>query len=319
MALFPKNINEFLMLNGIPRGPLSKVYFVDPDNGTVGNSGTNFLSPLKGIEAAYALATDGQNDTIVYLGGDTSMNLAAPLVWSKSYTHLVGVCAPVHVGQRARIFQTSTVTGASPLLTVSGSGNIFKNFYIFQGVADATSLVNVSVTGQRNYFENVHIAGGGHATQAIDGGASLSLAGSENRFVDCTIGVDTISAATGMMGVIFPAGAQASRNKFENCTLSMYAGDTGAAFVEVLDGTAIDRYTVFDKCLFINSNSDNFLMASAFVIPAFAGNNSSRILLKDCMVHGVSKLDASDRGVLFGNMNAVTGADLSGVAVELIT
>ena len=42
-------------------------------------------------------------------------------------------------------------------------------------------------------------------------------------------------------------------------------------------------------------------------------------ILQDCMVLGVSKLDANDRGVLFGNMNAVTGADLSGVAVELIT
>ncbi len=37
------------------------------------------------------------------------------------------------------------------------------------------------------------------------------------------------------------------------------------------------------------------------------------------MFHNVTKLDANDRGVLFGNMGAVTGADLSGVAVQLIT
>ena len=28
MGLFPKNINEYLALQGIPRGPLSQVYFV---------------------------------------------------------------------------------------------------------------------------------------------------------------------------------------------------------------------------------------------------------------------------------------------------
>lgn len=318
MGLFPRNINEYLAIQGIPRGPNSQVYIVDPANGNNSNPGTSVKAPLASIEAAYALCTTNQHDVILYTAGSSGNNLAAAVTWSKSYTHLVGWCAPTQIGQRSRIFQTSTLTGASPLLTVSGSGCIFKNFYIFQGVNDNTSLINVSVTGGRNYFENVHFAGGGHATQAIDGGASLKLDGAEeNTFVNCTIGVDTVSAATGMVGILMDG--EARRNVFRNCMVTMYAGNTGAAFVEVVDGTGIDRYTLFDNCNFINSNSDNFLMASAFVIPAFAGNNSSRILLKDCMIHGVSKLDASDRGVLFGNMGAVSGADGSGVAVELVT
>ena len=59
-------------------------------------------------------------------------------------------------------------------------------------------------------------------------------------------------------------------------------------------------------------------MASAFVIPAIAANRPTRFILKDCILYGVTKLDASDRGVLMGNMDAVTAADLSGVAVELV-
>jgi hypothetical protein len=120
-----------------------------------------------------------------------------------------------------------------------------------------------------------------------------------------------------MMGILFDT--EASRNIFRGCMVTMYAGHTASGFVKVVDGTGIDRYTLFDNCQFINSNSNNFLMASGFVIPAFAGNNSSRILLKDCMVHGTSKLDASDRNVLYGNMSAVVGADASGLAVELVT
>ena len=120
-----------------------------------------------------------------------------------------------------------------------------------------------------------------------------------------------------MVGILFDG--EAHRNEFRNCKVTMYAGHTGAAFVEVVDATGIDRYTLFDNCLFINSNQDNFAMASGFVIPAWAANNSSSIILKDCIIQGSTKLDASDRGVLYGNMDAITGADLSGVAVELIT
>jgi hypothetical protein len=306
------------VMAGVPFGKNARYFFLDPANGSDSNDGLSVEHPFATLATAYAACTANQHDTIFYIAGSSSVTLSAALTWSKNYTHLIGIGAPTEVGQRARFFQLSTLTGASPLLTISATGCVFKNFYIFQGVADNTSLINVSVTGGRNYFENVHFAGGGHATQAINGGASLKLDGAEeNTFVNCTIGVDTAAAATGMVGILFDG--EAHRNIFKNCKVTMYAGHTGAAFVEVTDGTGIDRYTIFDNCLFINSNLDNFLMASGFVIPAFAGNNSSRILLKDCIILGTSKLDASDRGVLYGNMGAVTGADGSGVAVELIS
>ena len=267
------------VMAGIPYSKNAKYFFLDAANGSDSNDGLSVEHPFATLAAAYAACTANQHDTIFYIAGSSSVTISTALDWSKNYTHLIGIAAPTEVAQRARFFQLSTLTGASPLLTVSATGCIFKNFYLFQGVDDATSLINVSVTGGRNYFENVHFAGGGHATQAVNGGASLKLDGAEeNTFVNCTIGVDTVAA-----------------------------------------GTGIDRYTVFEDCQFINSNLDNFTMAAGFLIPAFAANNSSRILLKDCIVLGTTKLDANDRGVLYGNMDAVTGADLSGVAVELIT
>lgn len=309
------DIDQFLTLSGIPRGPLSKVYFVDPANGSDSNTGSSFQAPLASIAAAYALCVANQNDVVLYLAGSSSVTLTAALTWSKNYTHLIGLCAPTRMAQRARIFQLSTLTAASPFITVSASGCIFKDLYIFQGVDDATSLINVSVTGGRNYFENVHFAGGGHVTQAIDGGASLKLDGAEeNTFVNCTIGVDTVDAATGMMGILFDG--EAHRNVFEKCTVRIRAGNAGAGFVEVADATGIDRDNTFTDCLFLNNSATS--LTSGFVIPAGMGA-PRKILLKDCMVLGATKLDANDRGVLFGNMNAVTGADLSGVAVELKT
>lgn len=306
------------VLPGIPFSKNQKIYFVDPANGSDGNDGLTVNNALAGIEAAYGKCVANQHDTIIYLAGSSGVNLAAAVTWSKNYTHLIGMCAPTEAAQRARIFQTSTLTGASPLFTISATGCIFKNFYIFQGVDDDTSLINVSVAGGRNYFENVHFAGGGHATQAIDGGASLKLDGAEeNTFVNCTIGVDTVNAGTGMVGILFDTDAH--RNVFKNCKVTMHAGHTGAAFVEVADGTGIDRYNIFDNCLFVNANKANYEMASGFVIPAIAANRPARFILKDCIGYGAAKWDASDRGVLMGNMNAITGADLSGVVVELVT
>jgi len=291
------------------------VYFLDPANGNDTSDGRSIDRAFATLAVAYAALTANQNDILYYIAGPTSLTLNAAFTWAKNYTHFIGSCAPTDTAQRCRIFQLSTLTGASPLFTISATGCVFNNFYVFQGVDDATSLINISVTGGRNYFENVHFAGGGHATQAVNGGASLMLDGAEeNTFYRCTVGVDTIDAATGMVGLLFDADAH--RNTFRECKFRMRAGNTGAAFVEVADATGIDRDNFFDNCTFINNSTGND-MAAAFLIPAMGEPRA--LLLKDCMFHNVTKLDANDRGVLFGNMDAITGADLSGVAVELVT
>jgi len=298
---------------GVAQG---NVYYVNAANGSDANAGTSPDKAFATVTKAHDTCTANQNDIVFLIGDSSGLNMTAALTWSKNYTHLIGISSPARTANRARIFQLSTLTGASPLLTISATGCIFSNFYIFQGVDDATSLINVSVTGGRNYFNRVHFAGGGHATQAIDGGASLKLDGAEeNVFEDCTIGVDTIDAATGMVGMLMDG--EAHRNEFYNCTFRMRAGNAGAAFVEIVDSTGIDRDNTFVLCRFINNSTAND-MTSAFVIPAGMGEPRV-LLLQDCMFHNVTKLDANDRGVLFGNMGAVTGADGSGVAVELIT
>jgi len=290
-------------------------YYLDPANGSDDNDGLAINRAFKTLPVAYAKLTANQNDILYYLAGASSLSLSAAFTWGKSYTHFIGVCAPTQVAQRARVFQTSTATGLSPLITISASGCIWKNLYIFQGVNDNTSLINVSITGGRNYFDTVHFAGGGHATQAVDGGASLKLDGAEeNTFKNCTIGVDTISAGTGMAGILFDT--DATRNLFIDCTVRLFADNAGAIFVEVADGTGIAMDNTFKNCLFLNNSVTS--LTAGFALPAGLGAQR-RILLKDCMTLGATKLDANDRGALYGNMNAVTGADLSGAAVELIS
>ena len=309
MGLFPRATDTFEL--GLPVGPYSNVYYVDPVSGDDDYKGTSPKKPMKTITAAYAACTDGQNDVVALIGNATGITLSAALTWAKSYTHLVGMCAPTNVGQRSRIFQLSTLTGASPLINITGSGCIFKDFYIMQGVADATSLINVQVTGGRNYFENVHFAGGGHATQAIDGGASLKLAGAEEcLFRGCTIGVDTVAAATGMAGVIVDTDAK--RCTFESCNFTMYAGHAGAKFVEIADSSGFDRYLIFRDCLFINDSSVT-TMTEAFTIPADMGSATHRIIMKGCSAVGATDWDTNDRGLMYLDSGTITAGGNAGL------
>ncbi len=317
MTTFPDRVFELggvPVMAGVPYSKDAKYYYVDAATGSDSNDGLSPDKALATIIAAEDKCIANRHDTVFYIASGSGVNMTAALTWDKNYTHLIGICAPTQAAQRARIFQLSTLTGASPLLNITATGCIFKNFYIFQGVADATSLINVAVTGGRNYFENVHFAGGGHATQAVDGGASLKLDGAEeNTFVNCTIGVDTISAATGMAGILFDG--EAHRNRFIDCDLTMYAGNNGAIFAEVADNTGIDRYNIFRNCLFLNTSSTS--MTTAFAIPAGMGA-PRRIYLVDCALHGAGDWDSSDRGIVFQNNGTITVGGNAGLMLTTV-
>lgn len=289
---------------------VGNVYYVDPANGNDGQDGLSFDNAFKTLPTAYAATTANQNDIVFLVGNASSISLSATLTWAKNYTHLIGIAAPTGVATRARIFQASTATGLSPLLNITATGCIFSNFYIFQGVDDATSLINVQVTGGRNYFDSVHFAGGGHATNAVDGCASLKLdAAEECRFVNCTFGVDTISAATGVTSVLFDS--EAHRIKFEECYFTLYAGNAGATFIEVADSTGFDRYNVFRDCLFTNTSST--AMTSAFAIPAGVGAPRTFYLFNS-ILHGATDWESNDRGVVFLNTGTITAGGNAGIA-----
>jgi len=317
---FPSNIASYTALlaaYGVPPG--GNVYFLNPGHADAndGNDGYSPHAPLATLEEAEDRCTANQNDVVFYVAGSSGNNLAAALTWDKSYTHLIGLGAPTSIANRARIFQTSTLTGASPLLTISATGCIFKNFYIFQGVDDATSLINVSVTGGRNYFENVHFAGGGHATQAIDGGASLKLDGAaENRFVNCTMGVDTAEATDGYSTILMDGSA--TRNLFQGCRIVAYpaAAQTSVALVELTDTTSADRYNIFEDCLFFsNSTNKAVTLASAFVIPSGHTTTASIFLTGNTRGLGFTDWDASDRAVLYLGTGTATGGGNSAIAL----
>lgn len=252
MSLFPKI--EEQVLAGLPKGPNSNIYYVDPANGDDDNDGLRRQKPLKTLTAAYAKCTANQHDVVALISGSSGITLTEKLTWSKSYTHLVGLCASVRTAQRARIFAASDMDDAE-LIEISGTGCIFKNVYIFNGPDEATALGCVKVSGGRCYFENVHFAGPGHATNAIDGAYALGLYGGdgEHLFKDCTFGLTTVGAATGVRCVAF-LGGYTPRVVFEDCVFAIHATNAGAMIVEADGGDSIIEYALWKNCLFFNES-----------------------------------------------------------------
>jgi hypothetical protein len=252
MALFPKNLNEYVASLGIPRGPLSKAYLVDPVNGSDSNSGTTWQAPLLTLAAAEDKCVGDRHDTVLFLAGATANNPAAAIGWDKSYTHLIGVgCELPGLGQRCRVVGAAA-TLLPLMITFAGNGCIIKNMQF--GNEYATGAVGVAlVTGQRNLFQNVFFMVPFSTTAAS---YSMKISGGENTFKDCTFGQHTCVRGAASRNVWFYKGAgDNQRNKFVHCEFLSWSSVT--THVQVYTDVDINNETFtiqFDDCLFHNYN-----------------------------------------------------------------
>jgi len=220
------------VLAGIPFSGTSKAFFVDPVNGSSTYEGTTPQRAKASIADAYALTTDAANDVIFFIGGGTADTLTTALTWSNSYTHLVGLSSPLPgCGQRCRVIGGST-TDLTVVVTVSGTGCIFKNIKFSNETdanADSGALV---VSGNRNAFLNCEISGMIHATPGARAGSySLTVSGAENFFERCHIGTDTIVRAAANSELQMSG----SKNTFLSCRFVSYS-ETAGKFAMTVSG-----------------------------------------------------------------------------------
>ena len=216
---FPNGITSFGVpvlgtIGGLPF--TGDYYFVDPVNGADGNEGSVEL-PLKTLYGALAKCTAGNNDVVVLIGNGAASGSArlstalaqeidstattGTLNWNKDATHLIGVCAPTAVAQRARIAPpsgtyTAATFNATSFINVTASGCYFANVSVFCGFSTGNaSMIAWTDSGSRNAYSNVNIYGMADAASA--GGANartLKLdGGGEHTFINCTLGGDTVA------------------------------------------------------------------------------------------------------------------------------
>ena len=336
---YPNGISSFgvpVMGNvlGIPF--TGNYYFVDPASGADGND-ASAAQPLATLYEAHRRATSGNNDVIVLIGDGQTTGTArlstalaqsidssatvGTLNWTKSATHLVGVCAPTSVAQRARIAPpsgtyTTTTFGATNLVNVTGDGCLFANISVWGGFSTgSSSFVTWLDSGERNAYINVHFQG--LADSASAGGASARTlkinGGGEHLFQNCTVGVDTVTRSAANASVEFASGT--ARSVFRGCIFPFMTSAATPLGIIVSAAAGSDRFQLFDDCTFINAVGSTSTTLNG--LSTLAASMGGVHVYKDCTLVGITEFgtDATSRNQVYVDGAAPT-AGTSGIAVN---
>ena len=237
-----------------------KAFYVKPVSGNDGNTGLSPVKAVKTLTKALSLCTANKDDVVYFISeGNSATNASdrqsTTLIWNKDHVHLIGLNAGPRISHRARIAFASDYATAAPLFTLSANGCYIANIEFYAGVASANPTYAMYVTGTRNHIENCHIAGIGDNLMDATGNASLALYGgaAENYFENCVIGLDTIMRGTAVVTeikFIYTGTTGVARTVFKGCYI-IGACDTAGNYTFVTAGIgAIDRFCMFDNCIF---------------------------------------------------------------------
>jgi hypothetical protein len=341
MALtnFPNGITSFGVpvlgtIGGLPF--TGNYYFVDPVNGADGNEGSVEL-PLKTLYGALAKCTAGNNDVVILVGNGAASGSArlstalaqtidstattGTLAWNKDATHLIGVCAPTAVAQRARIAPpTGTYTQATfnstAFINVTASGCYFANLSVFCGFSTgANGMIAWTDSGSRNAYSNVNIFGMADDASA-QGANSRSLklnGGGERSFYQCVLGGDTVTRTVANATLELAGGT--TRNSFVGCVFPFQTSAATPLGILVSAASGIDRWQLFQDCSFINNvQSGSTTLNGLSTLPASAGG---LMLMKNATLVGITEFgtDATTRGQIYVDGGAPTAAS-TGIAVN---
>ena len=336
---FPNGITSFGVpvlgtIGGLPF--TGNYYFVDPVNGADGNEGSVEL-PLKTLYGALAKCTAGNNDVVVLIGDGTAAGSArlstalaqeitssattGTLNWNKDATHLIGVCAPTAVGQRARIAPpsgtyTATTFNSDAFINVTANGCYFANISVFCGFSTGSaSMIAWTDSGNRNCYSNVNIYGMADAASAAGANArTLKLnGGGEHTFINCTLGGDTVARSAANATVEFAGGT--ARNTFQDCIFPFQASAATPLGVKVGAAAGMDRWALFKGCSFINNVASTSTTLSA--LATLAASAGGLLMIQNSAMVGITEFgsDASSLGQIYVDMSAPS-ASAGGIAVN---
>lgn len=313
------NANFSLLSAGFTPG---NVVYCDPSgNGNLGPQDGSAAKPYQSFATAYGVLRTGYNDVLVLVGNGLASGTAridAAFTWGKDAAHLVGVCSPGTFSLRARLAPSSGTTAFTPFFTVSGNGCIFQNIQWFMGfTTGTTSQLGMVITGSRNYFQNCAIDGMADNESAQSAGSRSLKIGSggsgENYFLNCEIGVDTITRTQANATVEFASGTP--RNVFRNCIFPFTTSAAGVLGILGTGAACMDRFQLFDNCMFMNN-----IKSTSTVMTVLGSLTSASpgglILFKQCILLGIGEYGDTN-GLANSYIDGFTGAAAtSGIAVN---
>lgn len=281
------------------------------------------------IPVAYNACAGSKNEMVHLALGDHE--LAETLTWSKNNTHLLGTSMTPH--QPHLDIEMKGETTFSPMIDVSGRGNIFSNMTlkhgsrVSSGVGYATDLTALTVSGRYNYFENLYTYSPIYGQQDVantppdtwTGYLGVKVTGHNNYFKGCHFGGD----GTARDQVNFNLYVSGIGNVFEECVFVINLGANTPSFVYLDNNVRDMRYCLFKRCTFIaysvSPAAPTYTMTAAF--RANAGANSLYAIIDNCNFVNVSKItNTADKVWFYVQTTGDTAAtNATGIAVRSIT
>lgn len=213
-----------------------------------------------GLPAAYAQAVSGRNDQVIVT--PSSHSLGDTLTWAKNMTHLSGSYPAGRFNVRNRIGMSTAFT---PMVEVTGYGNVFSDIYTMHGTAN-TDLIGWRITGPRNTFNRVHFGGPMNAALGLITayhGVSIGGAGREISFNGCTFGTATIPRdeviSSNLQIVYSTSGSQIVT--IDDCLFVLMAADTEPVFIRVENTSSTIQVHIDNTRFFCHST--NMAVAAA--------------------------------------------------------
>jgi hypothetical protein len=266
-----------------------------------GVSDNSIYATLATAEAA--MTTNRNAACLMYPGAHTA---TAAVTWDLSNSALVGAHAPSPWSNSTKITFSGDATALSPLLTVSGSDNYFKNIHFVDTCGHQDHHGMIKVSGSGNLFEYCWFEGPTHATQADDAAyGTVEVDGGGNTFRNCVFGTtacDTAAAAQ----VKYIAGQNCYRSTFENCIFYHQASHANACFILCANAGA-SGVQFFRNCTFA-SWWNNFASQIANVMTGTGAETAMWIFDGNCQFFGVDALSATMSTMAIFSGHAITGA-----------
>lgn len=329
---FPNGVSSFgvPVLPGMPTPFTGKYFFVDPVNGSDGNTGTDPSRAFATIYKAYSRCTAGKNDCVFLISDGTTASTArlslalaqsvdstattGTLTWAKNATHLIGISSS-SMNPRARLAPpTGTYTQATfasgNFVVVTAAGCSFQNISVFHGFSTGgNSQIAWTDSGGRNSYDNVFFGGAADAASAQSTSSrSLLVSGSgENVFRNCTIGLDTVTKTVANASLEFAAGT--TRNTFEACRFPFQTSAATPLGILATGNASIDRWQLFRGCTFMNNvNSTSTTMS--VLASCTTASPGGMFVFQQCTLVGITK---------FGDTNALAVSWIDGGAPAAAT
>ena len=185
---------------------------------------------------------------------------------------------------------TTITSYCAQLLNISGANNTFYNMQVINFGSPVYAVGAVLVSGIRNAFVNVHMYGACHATPAGSANAyDLELNGSNNTFMGCVIGGDTIARTAANANIRIDG--TCGHNRFKGCEIISRSADVTHGAIMSVDNEAFGDVLLFRDCTFMNWNINGLTNLTS----AFIGTrpNSGYILIDSCALLGWAAWDSS--------------------------